>query len=231
MCFSATASFISGTALCVIGIATLKQTKGSPEVPFALIPLLFGIQQLIEGVIWLSFSHNIPVLSRVMTYLYSLFSHVLWPIYVPFAIGIMEVVRWRKKALFVLLVLGITVGLFLLYWITAGPLNAEVVSHHIVYVSPHFYSIPAMILYFTATCISCFISSHRFIRLLGILLVFSLIAAQIAHSVALVSIWCFFAAILSMLVYLHLRIRDSGWAKTKLAIIPDESKVHHKNVH
>ena len=51
MCFSATASFISGTTLCVIGVATLKQTKGSAEVPFALIPLLFGIQQLIEGVI------------------------------------------------------------------------------------------------------------------------------------------------------------------------------------
>ena len=39
MCFSATASFISGTALCVIGIATLKQTKAPAEVPFALFPL------------------------------------------------------------------------------------------------------------------------------------------------------------------------------------------------
>ena len=54
MCFSATASFISGTALCVIGVATLKQTKAPAEIPFALIPLLFGIQQLTEGVIWLS---------------------------------------------------------------------------------------------------------------------------------------------------------------------------------
>ena len=49
MCFSATASFISGTALCAIGVATLKQTKASAEIPFALIPLLFGIQQLTEG--------------------------------------------------------------------------------------------------------------------------------------------------------------------------------------
>ena len=228
MCFSATASFISGTTLCVIGIATLKQTKASVEVPFALIPLLFGIQQLTEGVIWLSFRHNIPVPRHVVTYLYSLFSHVLWPIYVPFAIGIMEVVRWRKKALFVLLVLGITVGLFLLYWITTGPLNAEIVSHHVVYISPHFYSIPAMILYFTATCISCFFSSHKFIRLLGVLLVLSLIAAQIAHSVALVSIWCFFAAILSLLVYLHLRIRDRGWGQNKLVSIPGGSQANHK---
>ena len=32
MCFSATASFISGTALCVIGVATLKQTNAPAEV-------------------------------------------------------------------------------------------------------------------------------------------------------------------------------------------------------
>ncbi len=224
MCFSATASFIAGTTLCITGVATLKQTKVSSEVPFAMIPLLFGIQQLIEGIIWLSFNHNIPVPRHVMTYLYSLFSHVVWPIYVPFAIGIMEMVRWRKKALLVLLVLGATVGIFLLYWITAGPLNAEVISHHIVYISPHFYSVPAMILYFTATCASCFFSSHGFIRLLGVLLVLSLIGAQIAHSLALVSIWCFFAAILSLVIYLHFKIRNRGWGQNKPTIIPDVSK-------
>jgi len=231
MCFSPTASFISGTGLCVIGIATLKQTKAPAEIPFALIPMLFGIQQLTEGVIWLSFSQNIPVLRQVMTYIYSLFSHLLWPIYVPFAIGIMEAVKWRKQALLVLLVLGVIAGLFLFYWITVGPLNAEVISHHIVYISPHFYAVPVMILYFTATCISCFFSSHGFIRLLGVLLVLSLIGAQIAHSVALVSIWCFFAAILSLLVYLHLRFRDSGWGQNNLTVIPAGSKAHDKVFH
>ncbi|OSZ77146.1 hypothetical protein CAP36_12080 [Chitinophagaceae bacterium IBVUCB2] len=230
MCFSATASFISGTALCVIGVATLKQTKATTEIPFALIPLLFGIQQLTEGVIWLSFNHNIPVLRQVMTYIYSLFSHLLWPIYVPFAIGIIEVVKWRKKALLVLLVLGVTVGLFLLYWITVGPLNAEVISHHMVYISPHFYSVPVMILYFTATCASCFFSSHGFIRLLGVLLVLSLIGAQVAHSVAFVSIWCFFAAIISMVVYLHLKIRNRGWGPKNLAIIRDGNQANYKEL-
>ena len=49
MCFSAPASFIAGTALSVIGVAALKRTESKSEIPFALIPLLFGIQQLIEG--------------------------------------------------------------------------------------------------------------------------------------------------------------------------------------
>ena len=100
MCFSAPASFIAGTALSAIGLVALRNTRKRTEVPFAMIPLLFGIQQLIEGVIWLTFSYDAPILKETMTYVYSVFSHVLWPIYVPLAVGIMEVVLWRKKALF-----------------------------------------------------------------------------------------------------------------------------------
>ena len=51
MCFSAPASFIAGTALSAIGLVALRNTRKRTEVPFAMIPLLFGIQQLIEGVI------------------------------------------------------------------------------------------------------------------------------------------------------------------------------------
>jgi hypothetical protein len=36
------------------------------------------------------------------------------------------------------------------------------------------------------------------------------IAAYVVHIRALVSIWCFFAAVLSFLVYLHLRNREWG---------------------
>jgi hypothetical protein len=38
----------------------------------------------------------------------------------------------------------------------------------------------------------------------------SFIAAYLVHIMALVSIWCFFAAILSLLIYLHLRFRNLG---------------------
>jgi hypothetical protein len=38
----------------------------------------------------------------------------------------------------------------------------------------------------------------------------SFITAYLVHRAALVSIWCFFAAILSLLIYLHLRFRERG---------------------
>ncbi len=210
MCFSAPASFIAGTALSVIGVAALRKTRAKSEIPFAMIPFLFGIQQLTEGVIWLTFSYDAPLLRQTMTYVYSGFSHVLWPIYVPFAMGIMEAVPWRKKAIFAFLVPGVAVGLYLLYYIVATPMVAKVVGKHIVYDSPHFYILPVMIFYLAATCVSCFFSSHGFVKLFGGLMLLSFIAAYIIHVWALVSIWCFFAAILSLLIYLHLRFRDLG---------------------
>ena len=210
MCFSASASFIAGTSLCAVGVATIRRAEARTELPFATIPLLFGIQQLTEGVIWLTFSHDSPLLKQVMTYLYSGFSHVLWPMYVPLAIGLLEVVRWRKKAIFAFEVAGVAVGLYLLYFIVVSPVTAEVIGNHIVYVSPHFYVIPMMILYLAATCFSCFFSSHGFVRLFGALVLVSFVAAYIVQVTATVSIWCFFAAILSLLIYLHLRFRDLG---------------------
>lgn len=210
MCFSATASFVAGTALCAIGVAALRNTKARTEVPFAMIPLLFGIQQLTEGLIWLSFTYDVPILKQTMTYVYSGFSHVLWPIYVPLAMGVMEAVRWRKKAIFAFGVVGIVVSLYLLYFMVATPMVAEVVGSHIVYDSPHFYLIPVMIFYLAATCVSCFFSSHGFVKLFGGLMLSSFVGAYIVHVMALVSIWCFFAAILSLLIYVHLRFRSLG---------------------
>lgn len=210
MCFSASASFIAGASLSAIGVATVNKVEARSELPFAMIPLLFGIQQLTEGVIWLTFSYNAPLLKQTMTYLYSIFSHVLWPIYVPFAMGVMEAVRWRKKAIFAFEVPGVVVSLYLLYFIATRPVVAEVVGNNIDYDSPHFYVIPIIGLYLAATCVSSFFSSHGFVRLFGILALLSFIAAYLIHVAALFSIWCFFAAILSLLIYIHLRFRDLG---------------------
>lgn len=210
MCFSASASFIAGTALSAVGVAALRNTKARSERPFAMIPLLFGIQQLTEGVIWLTFRDGAPLLKQTMTYVYSGFSHVLWPIYVPVAMGVLEAVRWRKRTFFAFAAAGIGVGLYLLYSIVARPVVAQVVGGHIVYASPHFYLVPVMLLYLSATCVSCLFSSHGFVKLFGVLLFLSFIATYFVDVGALVSIWCFFAAILSVLIYVHLRFRALG---------------------
>lgn len=210
MCFSATASFVAGTSLSAVGVATIAKAERRSELPFAAIPLLFGVQQMVEGVIWLTFQQDAPLLKQLMTNIYSVFSHVLWPIYVPFAIGFLDATPWRRRTLLAFQAAGIAVGLYLLYSLIVRPIDAQVIGKHIVYVSPHFYLPAVMVLYLAATCVSSFFSSHRFVNLFGILSLISFVAAYFVHARALVSIWCFFAAILSVLIYLHLRYRHLG---------------------
>ena len=205
MCFSATASFVAGATLVTAGIATLRLASRPSEIPFAAIPLLFGIQQLIEGLIWLSFGTTPPLPNPPLTFIYSLFSHVLWPIYVPFAVLLLEAVPWRRRALLATQFAGLAVGLYLLYFLAQFPVTSRVLGRHIVYESPHFYILAVMLLYGSATCVSGMLSSHRIIRLFGVLALFTFLAAYAIHVATLVSVWCFFAAILSFIVYGYFR--------------------------
>src|SRR5487761_2162109 len=147
MGFSATASFSAGAVLLRLGARTPKPGCRPREVPFAAIPLLFAIQQLSEGVIWLTFHYDAPLLNAVMTYLYSFFSHVLWPIFVPLAVLLMEPAGWRRRALLAFVAAGVAVGGYLLYVLVAYPIVSRPTGQHIEYVSPHFFATATMTLY------------------------------------------------------------------------------------
>ncbi len=203
MCFSATASFVAGGALSVVGGLTLSQAKTKKELPFASIPLLFGIQQAIEGVVWISF--GTLATNTVATYAYSLFSHVLWPILIPLSVLLIETDSFRKKILRFFFITGLVVGTYLLYFIIVDPVTAHVVDNSIAYRSTHLYPFFITSLYLIATCGSCLFSSHRTINIFGTVLFVSFVIAAWFYAETFFSVWCFFAAILSVLVYGHLK--------------------------
>lgn len=205
MCFSATASFAAGSALSAAGIATLRLASRPRELPLAAIPLLFGIQQLIEGAIWLSFGTPPALGNAPLTLIYTVFSHVLWPIYVPFAVYLLESVTWRKRALIALQIAGTAVGRYLPFNLLRYPVTSRILGKHIVYASPHFYILVVMGSYVVATCFSAMLSSHPIIRLFGALALVAFLAAYAIHVATLVSVWCFFAALLSFIIYLYFR--------------------------
>lgn len=163
--------------------------------------MLFGVQQFIEGLIWLSFHDDSALPNPPLTFVYSLFSHVLWPIYLPFAVRLLETVRWRRQALLATQFAGIAVGLYLLFFLVRFPVTSQVLGQHIVYESPHFYIAAVMALYLSATCLSSMLSSRRVIQLFGALSLATFLAAYAIHAATLVSVWCFFAALLSLIVY------------------------------
>jgi len=200
MCFSATASFGAAALLLGVGAVTWKSARRARERPFAAIPLLFAVQQLSEGVIWLSFRHEAPLLNAVMTQIYTFFSHVLWPIYVPVAVLLIEPPGWRRKALLALVAAGAAVGASLLYVMFGFPVVSRPTGQHIEYVSPHFFAALGMTLYLLSTTISFMLSTHRAVQRFGLPVLLSFAAAYWLYTTWFISVWCFFAAVLSVLV-------------------------------
>ena len=209
MCFSATASFSAAAVLVGVAALTLKSAPRPRELPFAAIPLLFAIQQMSEGVIWLTFTYEAPLLNAVMTYVYTFFSHVLWPVYVPVAALLLEPSRWRRRALLVFVAAGVAVGAYLLYILVAYPIVSRATGQHIEYVSPHFFAVATMTLYLTSITSSLSLSTHRMVKVFGALALLSFAAAYLFYATWFISVWCFFAALLSAIVYLHFVLRTA----------------------
>ncbi|MES2280143.1 MAG: DUF6629 family protein [Pseudomonadota bacterium] len=210
MCFSATASFTAGALLLGFGVVTLKSAKRPRERLFAAIPLLFAIQQLSEGVIWLTFSADAPLLNTVMTHVYSFFSHVLWPIYLPVAVLMIEPPGGRRRALTALVVAGSAVGVYLLYVLVAFPVVSRATGQHVEYDSPHFFAAAVMMLYLISTTVSPLLSTLRGVRVFGALALLSFGAAYYFYATWFISVWCFFAALLSAVIYLHFTLPRAG---------------------
>ncbi len=237
MCFSATASFSAGALLLGIGTLTLKSARHPRELPFAAIPLLFAVQQLTEGVIWLTFRVDAPLLNTVMTHVYSFFSHVLWPVYVPAAVWLLEPPGRRRWVLSGFVAAGIAVGAYLLYILIAFPVVAHPTGRHIEYISPHFFAAAAMTLYLVSTAISPVLSRHRLVQVFGVAALLSFATAYYFFATWFISVWCFFAALLSVVIYFHFGLRRAAgsgsaensplarryWAASMLAHC-DESK-------
>jgi hypothetical protein len=196
---------IAGTTLSTVGFATMNRTRERSALPFAIIPLIFGIQQLIEGGIWLSFRSDVRSLNSILTYLYALFAFVVWPSFIPFAVASLETVLWRKQSLRLFQATGAIVSLYLLYAHTVSPVVSQVENKSISYNNSHFFNSWIIVLYFVATVGSCLVSSRGGVKLFGIFVFLLALTAYLIYANTFVSVWCFFAAILSITIFLSTR--------------------------
>lgn len=200
MCFSAVASFTAGAVLVGIGTLTIRRVEAAREFPYALIPLAFGAQQITEGALWLSFTDESSHLNSALTHIYQFFSHVLWPIFVPLAVRLLEPVPWRRSMLMALAVIGAAVGLYLFYFLLTDPTQSRILGQHIDYISPHFYVRLVLVGYILATCASSLLSSHRPVQWFGVATTIAMLAAAGLYRTWFISVWCFFAAAISVVV-------------------------------
>lgn len=204
MCFSASASFTSGLVLTVIGIACLKKTQHPSQQLFAAIPFLFGVQQIAEGVLWLTIpDQNDWEIRKIFTYIFLIFAQVVWPVWIPLSILMLEKNTTRKNYQKSFVVSGILVSVYMLYCMFTYNVDARIVGHHITYIQdyPSVFRGYGLILYALATIAPSFFSHIRRMWLFGVAVLVSYIISIIFYEHYVLSVWCFFGAIISLSIY------------------------------
>ncbi len=202
MCFSASASFAASAILLTIGAISIKKSKTGPQRLLSCVPLIFGIQQCTEGILWLGLSHTEwQYLRRPATYAFLVFAQVVWPIMVPLSMLRMETFPKQKKILKVFLGIGILLASYLAFCLGYYDVSANIDCYHISY-NLDYPKITLLlgILYFLPTVIPPMLSSIKRLRLLGTTIFFSYLITHIFYKDYLISVWCYFAAIISLII-------------------------------
>ncbi len=204
MCFSAQASFTSGAVLTTIGVGTFRQAGKSDRKLFAAIPFLFGLQQLAEGVLWITLkSGGEELVQNVAAHLFLVAALIVWPLMVPASIWMMEEVKKRKKILAGLMAAGGILSLFYTICLIFYKITPQIQSFHIVYLNnfPNLLAGGSFVIYFAATVVSIFVSSVKRMWLFGVLITISLAVTGLFYQEYLTSVWCFFASLMSVSIY------------------------------
>jgi predicted membrane protein len=66
-----------------------------------------------------------------------------------------------------------------------------------------FFAAAVMTVYLMSITFSLLLSTHRTMKVFGVLALLSFAAAYLFYATWFISVWCFFAALLSLVVYLH----------------------------
>lgn len=205
MCFSAGASFGTSAALCIIGVVAITKASTIPQKLFASIPFIFSVQQATEGMLWLSFNHPGFGGHSLFPYVYLVFALMLWPVWIPLTIRLLEENATRKKILNIFVIIGAVVSAWFAGSMFFCSAQAVTTHHHIQY-QLNFPSTltnliwPFNIFYFIATIVSTFISSIKRMKWLGIVCAIAYLFSLYFYSEFVISVWCYFAAVLSIIV-------------------------------
>jgi len=226
MCFSTTASFGASAILAVAGFISVKKVVKREQIMFASIPIIFSIQQFTEGFVWIALKdphysdwHSIPVI------IFLVVAQIVWPVWVPLSILLIEKNEKRKKVLKLLVVLGSLLALFLAYRILYSSVSAAITPYHIQYEIDFPYRQYFAIIfsaYFLTTIVSPFISSGKRMISLGLLNLTSLIITMIFFEDYIISVWCFFSALISWNVILVMKDLE---VKHQLVTLPNAAAI------
>jgi hypothetical protein len=201
MCFSATANFVGSGVLGAIGAVTLTRVKHRRELLFASLPVLFAIHQFIEGFVWLGLDGILsPAVAHDMGAAFMLYAQGLLPFLLPLSVLLFEPNGKSRGRMQPFLVLGGATTLYILWALTAFPLQLYVRGNSIVYINQATNNTAVALFYVIATCGSLFFSKIRMMVLFGAANLAILLVVMEVKRYAFTSLWCAYAALASMII-------------------------------
>jgi Family of unknown function (DUF6629) len=204
MCFSAGASFTGAVIISTVGVATVFRAETSSLKIFASIPLIFGIQQFSEGIIWVTLrSGGHESFQKAALIIYLISALMFWPVFLPFAMRSIEQEPQKRKLLMLFLIAGSIVAAYYAVCLLIFRTNPVIENHHIKYSGdfPKPLEIPVFLLYLLVTITPLFISSLKRTNIMGIIIFLSVVVSAIFYKEYLTSVWCFFAALISVVIF------------------------------
>jgi hypothetical protein len=223
MCFSAEVSFTVAAVLLPAGVyCTSVAAKKRPAcLPLAVIPIVFSLQQFAEGLVWVGLARDDARLVRASSLAFLAAALGFWPFWVPFSMLFLENRKWVRRCLAAGALLGLALGCALYVPLMLNPegwLRVGVVYHSIRY-NPEGLPVFALADHswwdagYAALVLSPFFIASPDARFAAfrVLLAGSAAVSFFVFRYAFVSVWCFFAALLSAQLcwaFSALRARD-----------------------
>lgn len=226
MCFSAEVSYAAALALVPVGAVAAARAYRSDRryLAIAVLPVLFGLQQLFEGLVWTAGSHGNANEIKTFSLAYMFFSWLAWPIWVPFSTYFLEPCR-RRYLYLVFAILGGMLGAmqFIPYLAHEGWLVVKFLDRAISYEGTVLFDLIVRremtnVGYLVVILAPLLTSSRRRVNIFGGLIFLVSAVTYLFFRYAYISVFCFGGAMMSAyLVYMvfretgdHSRLQHAG---------------------
>lgn len=209
MCFSAEASFAAAAVLLPTGAASVHRAYRTDRRYMALgaLPFLFGIQQLLEGLVWTAGRHERPDLVQSFSLAYMFFAWLAWPVWVPLSVYLVEPDSKKKIIYLVFCIFGSMLGAiqYFPYFAHYGWLVVRFLDYAINYggleLSDFLWGREITYLtYVSLVAAPLLLASDRGIAVFGLLILVVLLTTFLFFRYAYISVFCFGSALMSLYI-------------------------------
>ncbi|WP_447953999.1 DUF6629 family protein [Sphingopyxis chilensis] len=232
MCFSAEASFAAAALLLPAGAVSVAKAWRTDRhyVAICALPVLFGLQQLSEGLVWTAGeTGDMAAVSRY-TLAYMFFTWLAWPVWVPSATFFVEPSN-RKPLYLAFALLGAILGAgqYLPYLVHKDWLSVTFLPHAISYGGTMLFDFLVAreltyTIYLVTVILPLLLASRTEIRIFGLLVALAFVITYAFFRFAYISVFCFLGALMSFylvaMIYWKARQPPEGVSKRRGAVEP-----------